>query len=237
VLVRDLLRRHLEVQPLYVRAGMRWETAEIAALKAFLRALRSPRRLRPLAVIDVPMSDLYGRHWSTGGGDVPGYRAANESIYLPGRNLALLSKAATFCVLRGIPVLAIGVLGSNPFPDATPGFFRAIRRALSLGLDSPIRIVMPYRSLSKEEVIRRGRDLPLQLTLSCARPTGGRHCGVCTKCAERARAFRRAGIRDPTRYAAGPGAAGPASTATSRGAPATRARTTRVAPKKATSVR
>src|SRR5262245_2827470 len=82
VLVRDLLRRHLEVQPLYVRAGMRWETAEIAALKAFLRALHARRRLRRLVVIDVPMSDLYGRHWSTGGGVVPGYRAANDSVYL-----------------------------------------------------------------------------------------------------------------------------------------------------------
>lgn len=237
VLVRDLLRGHPEVQPLYVRAGMRWEKAEIAALKTFLRALRAGHRLRPLAVIDVPMADLYGRHWSTGGGEPPGYRAASDSVYLPGRNLALLAKAATFCALRGIPVLATGVLGSNPFPDATPAFFRALRRALALGLDAPIRIVIPYRSLSKEEVIRRGRGLPLHLTLSCARPRGGRHCGVCTKCAERVRAFRRAGVADRTRYAAGPGAAGSASTARSRGSPATRDRTTRVAPKKATSVR
>jgi len=236
VLLRDLLRRGLSVQPLYVRSGLRWEKDEIAMLRKFLRALRS-KRLRSLAVIDVPMADLYGRHWSTGGRGTPGFRAGDESVYLPGRNIALLSKAATFCAMRGIPTLALGVLNLNPFPDGTPEFFRVLGRALGLGLDASIRIETPYRALAKDKVIRRGRDLPLDLTLSCSRPKNGRHCGLCAKCAERLHAFRRAGVRDRTRYAAGPGAVGSAPAATSRGSPAKLARTTRVAPKKATRVR
>src|SRR5439155_5540640 len=103
--LRDLLRRGVLVQPLYVRSGVRWERDEIAVLRKFLRALRS-NRLRSLAIIDVPMADLYGRHWSTGGRGTPGFRAGDESVYLPGRNIALLSKAATFCAMRGIPTLA-----------------------------------------------------------------------------------------------------------------------------------
>jgi 7-cyano-7-deazaguanine synthase len=236
VLLRDMLRRGLTVQPLYVRSGLRWEKDEIAVLKKFLKALRS-KRLRSLAIIDVPMADLYGRHWSTGGRGTPGLRAGDESVYLPGRNIALLSKAAVFCAMRGIPVLAIGVLNLNPFPDGKPGFFRVLGTALGLGLDAPIRIETPYRALAKDEVIRRGRDLPLDLTLSCARPKQGGHCGLCVKCAERLHAFRRAGVRDRTRYAAGPGAVGSAPTANSRGSAAKRSRTRRVAPKKATRVR
>jgi len=235
VLLRDLLRRGLSVQPLYVRSGLRWEKDEIAMLRKFLRALRS-KRLRSLAVIDVPMADLYGRHWSTGGRGTPGFRAGDESVYLPGRNIALLSKAATFCAMRGIPTLALGVLNLNPFPDGTPEFFRV--------LGEPWASVSTHRSgsrllsrLAKDKVIRRGRDLPLDLTLSCSRPKNGRHCGLCAKCAERLHAFRRAGVRDRTRYAAGPGAVGSAPAATSRGSPAKLARTTRVAPKKATRVR
>src|SRR3989442_4847913 len=144
VLLSDLLRRNLTVQPLFVRAGMRWEAREIEVLRRFLRVLRS-KRLRPLALINLPMADLYGRHWSTTGRGTPGFHAANESVYLPGRNLALLSKAATFCAIRGIPLLATGILDSNPFPDATPAFFRALETALRLGLDAPIRIETPYR--------------------------------------------------------------------------------------------
>ncbi|HKB06997.1 MAG TPA: 7-cyano-7-deazaguanine synthase [Candidatus Polarisedimenticolia bacterium] len=233
VLLWDLLRRRLTVRPLYVRAGMRWEAQELEVLRAFLRRIRS-RRLLPLAVIEVPMSDLYGRHWSTTGARVPGLRAANESVYLPGRNLALLSKAATYCAMKGIRLLATGVLDSNPFPDATPAFFRALQTALRLGLDAPIRIETPYRGLSKEEVIRRGRGLPLDLTLSCARPRRRRHCGRCTKCAERILAFRRSGVPDPTDYGRRPGDAGSAPGTLSREPAARRARTMRVAPKKAT---
>jgi 7-cyano-7-deazaguanine synthase len=236
VLLHDLLRRGLSVQPLYVRAGLIWEKNEISALRRLLGALRS-RRLLALVVVDVPMADLYGRHWSTGRRPAPGYFTPDERVYMPGRNLALMSKAATFCALRGIPSLASGILDGNPFPDATPRFFRALERALSLGLDAPIRIRTPFRSLSKAAVIRRGRGLPLDLTLSCARPRRGRHCGRCSKCRERVHAFRDAGVRDPTRYAAGPGVEESASVAMAGESVAARARTTRVAPEKATRVR
>ncbi len=218
VLLRDASRVYRSVQPLYIRAGMLWEPVEIRFLRRFLRALRS-RRIRPLAAIEMPMADLYGDHWSTSGRRPPGFGAGDASVYLPGRNIALLSKAATFCALRRIPVILSGILNGNPFPDGTPRFFRAMERALSAGLGRAIAIRTPYRRIGKAAVIRRGRDLPLHLTFSCISPgRGGLHCGNCCKCAERTWAFGRAGVPDPTVYAGGPGAL------------AKRARTTRVAP-------
>ena len=236
VLLRYFARRYRRVQPLYVRGGLLWEKAEIGSLRAFLRAVRSPRIL-PLAFIDVPMADLYAGHWSTTGRRTPGFHAGDASIYLPGRNLALLSKAGTFCALRRIPVLGSGILNLNPFPDGTPGFFRAMQEALRRGLGVPIRILTPFRGLAKHDVIRRGRGLPLEITVSCANPRRGRHCGRCCKCAERAWAFQRAGVPDRTDYAGGPGAAVPASSGTSLRPAAWRDRTTRVAPKKTTRAR
>ena len=133
---------------------------------------------------------------------MPGARAALSSNYLPGRNLLLASLAAVHCARMRIPELALALLADNPFPDATAAFLTNLGRVASQALDHPITVRAPFRRLAKEAVIRRGRNLPLALTLSCASPRGLRHCGACTKCAERHRAFARSGVPDPTTYVA-----------------------------------
>ena len=205
VLVGVLARRQ-EVHPVYVRCGLAWERAEEAALRRFLRALGARResRLAPLVRLELPLAPLYGPgHWSVSGRGVPGARAALASNYLPGRNLLLGSLAAVHCARARIPALALALLGDNPFPDATTGFLRTFGRCATRALGAPIRVRAPFRRLGKDAVIRLGHDLPLGLTLSCARPRGLRHCGRCTKCAERRAAFARAGVADPTTYAGG----------------------------------
>ncbi len=61
-----------------------------------------------------------------------------------------------------------------PFPDATPEFFGAMARAMSLGLGRALAIATPLVHLHKEDVIRLGRELgvPLELTMSCMNPGG-----------------------------------------------------------------
>ena len=120
--------------------------------------------------------------------------------------MILLSKAAIYCVQHGIGRIALGPLAGNPFPDATPQFFDAMARAMSLGLAHDIRIDAPFATKEKSDVIKMGVELgiPLELTLSCMNPRGGLHCGMCSKCRERRDAFNEAGIDDPTRYAVQP---------------------------------
>lgn len=204
VLLRETLKRHRTVQPLYVRAGMAWEKVERRALGGLLRRLRHPR-LRPLRTIEVPMGDLLASHWSASGRGGPGYDDGDASVFIPGRNIALFSKAATFCALERIPVLVSGILSANPFPDGSPRFLRAIARALALGLGARFTIRTPFRRLTKDRVVRLGRDLPLHLTFSCISPVRGRHCGDCCKCKERIDAFAEAGVADRTHYATGSG--------------------------------
>jgi len=200
VLVGVLARDH-EVHPLYVRCGLAWERAEQAALRRFLHALGG--RVRPLVRVDLPLGPLYGAgHWSVSGRGVPGRRAGLASNYLPGRNLLLGSLAAVHCARRRIPAIALALLADNPFPDATPRFLTDLGRVAGRALGMRLRVRAPFRRLTKADVIRRGRDLPLAQTLSCARPRGLRHCGTCTKCAERQRAFAAARVPDPTRYVA-----------------------------------
>jgi 7-cyano-7-deazaguanine synthase len=195
------------VQPIYVSAGLAWEAAERAAVEAFLRAAELSA-VRPLASLAVDMRDIYAAtHWSVTGRP-PGYHTPDEDVYLPGRNIVLLGKAAILCASAGIERLAIGTLDHNPFPDATPEFRAAMGEALSLGLGHPLRIEAPYARLSKSDVITRGvqAHVPLALTLSCMNPIAAsagfpRHCGLCSKCRERHDAFLAAGVDDPTDYA------------------------------------
>ena len=131
---------------------------------------------------------------------MPDADSPDEAVYLPGRNVLLLSKALVWCHLHDVPALALAVLAANPFPDATPEFFAAFAEAVSRAVGGRVRVETPYAHLSKTEVLRRGRHLPLGLTFSCIAPVGGRHCGRCNKCAERRRAFVAAGIDDATEY-------------------------------------
>ena len=186
-LLGQMARQGRDVHPLFIRAGMTWEAAELHALRRFLAHMPATlsRRIHALKILPVGMNRLYGAHWSTTGRGVPGWRATDSSVYLPGRNIMLLSMAGIYAATIGVPAVAIGTLSANPFPDGTASFFRSISRALSTGLGFPLRIETPFRRLSKESIIRRFGDLPLELSFSCSNPKGRRVCGVCAKCRER----------------------------------------------------
>jgi 7-cyano-7-deazaguanine synthase len=201
VLCVDLLRDHSKVIPIYIRGGLRWEQVELTAAETFLAAVRAPR-MEPLVVLDEPVRDVYGRHWSTEGAEVPGGETADDAVYLPGRNVLLTVKAAVWCRLRNVYELALGCLGSNPFPDSTPEFFRDLESVLSRAMAGAPRLTRPFAKLDKRAVVLRGSRMPLHLTFSCIHPVDGLHCGSCNKCAERRLGFRDAGITDRTRYAA-----------------------------------
>ena len=180
------------VWPIHVRAGLAWEAAEARTIARLLHAPPFAGRIEPLTTLTVDMRDVYpASHWAVEGRP-PAYNTPDEDVYLEGRNVVLTSKAAVWCARHGVSRIALGPLAGNPFPDATPEFFEAMSRALSLGLGSPIALAAPLAGLHKEDVIKLGLELgvPLELTLSCMNPTeGDRPCGRCSKCRERDDAF------------------------------------------------
>jgi 7-cyano-7-deazaguanine synthase len=187
------------IQPIYVSTGLAWEREEQEMAERYLTAFAATASIAPLASLTVDMRDVYpSTHWAVRG-QAPGYDTPDEDVYLEGRNIVLLSKASVFMARNHISRIMIGPLAGNPFPDATPQFFDAMARALSMGLDAPISIEAPFAAMKKAEVIRLGRSLgvPFELTLSCMQPKNGRHCGRCSKCRERIEAFREAGATDP----------------------------------------
>ena len=200
ILLGYLLRQNRRVQPFYVRTGVVWEEEELRSIECYMDALASPL-LENLVALDLPLVDIYGDHWSVTGHGTPDAASEDRAVYLPSRNALLILKAAVWCQLHGVGQLALGVLNTNPFADATEEFFRSLESALNCDPSGRVRIARPLAGLNKRQVMRLGRGLPLELTFSCISPVGGLHCGQCNKCSERLAAFRLVGRHDATRYA------------------------------------
>jgi 7-cyano-7-deazaguanine synthase len=189
-------------QPLYVSVGLAWEHDELAATQALLAARPFADTVRPLVPLRFDMTDVYPPdHWAVRG-EAPGYDTPDEDVYLEGRNIVLLAKAAVFMARHGLARVMIGPLAGNPFPDASASFFASMSHALATGLAKPLEIEAPLSNMHKADVIRLGVSLgiPLELTLSCMQPVDGLHCGRCSKCRERRNGFGDAGQDDRTRY-------------------------------------
>jgi 7-cyano-7-deazaguanine synthase len=198
ILVANQAEQGREVNPVYIRFGLAWEQIEEAHLRRFLDALPGHEGIRPLTVLDLPIADVYGAHWSVSGENTPDDTTPDEAVYLPGRNLLLLAKTTIWCALHGVGRIALGTLQGNPFTDSTPGFLSGMAGLASMALSHEIEVVTPFSGLSKAEVLTLGRRLPLGHTFSCVAPVGESHCQTCNKCAERRKAFAEAGIEDRT---------------------------------------
>lgn len=123
--------------------------------------------------------------------------------YVPARNTIFLAFALAFAEVRGAFDLGIGVnaIDYSGYPDCRPEFIAAFERVANLatraGVESGhIRLHTPLQELSKAQIVRLGRELgvDLSLTISCYDPAAdGTPCGRCDACELRARGFAEAG--------------------------------------------
>jgi 7-cyano-7-deazaguanine synthase len=133
-----------------------------------------------------------------GSGEIP-------TSYVPFRNAHFLSIATSWAEVIRAGRIYIGAVAedSSGYPDCRPEFYAAFQRVIDLGTkpETKVEIKTPVISLTKSQIISRGKDLgaPLQLTWSCYQATE-LACGECDSCALRLRAFREAGINDPLGY-------------------------------------
>ena len=190
----------MRVQPVYISTGLVWETQEHQAAARFAASLENTRGI---VTLTMDMRDVYpASHWALRG-EAPAFDTPDTDVYLEGRNVVLLSKAATYMASIGSSRVWLGTLSDNPFPDGNRTFFDAMQRALSIGLGRDIVVETPFAAMHKADVIRLGASLGVKFerTLSCMQPEDGLHCGRCSKCRERRDAFSEAGIEDPADYA------------------------------------
>jgi 7-cyano-7-deazaguanine synthase len=200
ILLADMVNHKFpKVWPIFIQCGLYWEKTELNYLKKFITAIEAPN-LCELVVLDIPVSDLYKDHWSLTGINVPDTESPDEAVFLPGRNVLLTAKSLLWCNLNQVKSLSLAVLESNPFPDATDSFFLGMEQTINESVSGNVKLLRPYAGMHKTDVLKLGREAPLEYTFSCIYPTNGIHCGKCNKCAERKNGFINASMKDPTSY-------------------------------------
>ncbi len=127
-----------------------------------------------------------------------------KSTIVPNRNAIFLSIAVGSAVSTGAGSVLFGAHHSDRgvYPDCRAEFVEAFQSAERLATDMPeLRVEAPYAALDKADIVKLGAGLgvPFGLAWSCYKG-GDVHCGVCSSCRERKRAFAGAGVTDPTEY-------------------------------------
>lgn len=116
---------------------------------------------------------------------------AND-LYIPYRNVLLLTIAASFAQTLGISNVYSAFINSNHAKeiDCSSSFFDRLEDLLSDY--GSVKIEMPFRNMSKYEVAKLGIELnaPIGATFSCqASPVIP--CGACPNCVDRLNAMKQ----------------------------------------------
>ena len=182
--------------------GSKHNARELAAAEAICRELEIPDLIIPLAFIGKYFrSDLL---LSGGEMQLGDYSEENmSSTVVPFRNGIMLSILAGLAESRDLQqVLIANHFGDHAiYPDCRESFVKPMGEAITAGTSNGVKLVAPYTTLTKAEIVARGTRLgvPYGKTYSCYQG-GERHCGRCGTCRERHDAFVANGLEDPTLY-------------------------------------
>jgi len=154
---------------------------------------------------------------------IPNPQSPIPVTYVPARNTIFLSFGLAWAEVLEAEDIVIGAnaVDYSGYPDCRPAYLKAFEDMANLATKASVegklrfRIRAPLLFLTKKEIIRKGRDLGLDysLTWSCYDPQPGKAqsedfrlpnfrtiyvpCEKCDSCIFRAKGFAEAGIQDP----------------------------------------
>ena len=123
--------------------------------------------------------------------------------YVPNRNMIMLSIAVAWAEERGAEEVYYGAQKHDLYSywDTTEDFVDSMNRVIQLNRMKPIRIVAPFINMSKSEILSIGLKLGVDYSKTTSCYNGrDKACGTCPTCAERLKAFRDLGMKDPIPY-------------------------------------
>lgn len=183
-----LLDKGVSFVPLFINYGQHCAGTEYETLMSVMPPATRDR------VCTVNMADVY-RGTSSRLIDEPDLWKDNmegDPLYLPYRNLLLLSVGAAFAQSRGYDALYAAFINSNHAKeiDCSAQFFA--RLGGMLADYGTVRVEMPFRDLSKAEVAKIGvaLNVPIAATFSC-QAASKIPCGACPNCVDRLNALKQ----------------------------------------------
>lgn len=141
----------------------------------------------------------------------------DRSVYIPGLKAVSLLCLLSLAERLGISSVLLGNTKGDScreiipqikalihqVRDDHPDGIRGIERLYEFLYGAGLKVVLPFVSMRKSEVVVLGQSLgvPFESTCSCPGPTGRYyHCGVCPTCLFRRAAFSEAKISDPAKF-------------------------------------
>jgi 7-cyano-7-deazaguanine synthase len=183
-----LVAKKIEFYPLFVNYGQHCMETELKSLKKVL-PLNSLDRLE---ILDI--STIYAGSSSRliNAADLWKDQISADDLYLPYRNLLLLTLAAIVAQKNKFDIVFSGFINSNHAKeiDCSNDFFNALEGILKDY--GSVKIEMPFRHLSKFEVAQIGINLeaPIGSTFSC-QASPDVPCGACPNCVDRLEALKK----------------------------------------------
>jgi 7-cyano-7-deazaguanine synthase len=126
-----------------------------------------------------------------------------KSVWVPARNTVFCSIALSYAESIKAEIIIVGwdYEEAVTFPDNSKEYLESFNKTIHYGSFDDIEIKAPLIDMTKKEIVEKGKeiDAPMELSYSCYAGTD-KHCGLCESCKRRKRAFRQAGLDDPTEY-------------------------------------
>ncbi len=204
-----------EIESLTFRYGSKEEVSSLRCASSIAKragiANHHVMELEALRRIASGHSSLVGRSGNIPPGLDGPDMAATKAVWVPARNLVMVSMAASLSeTLRGDVDIVVGYdeEEARTFPDNSKRFVGNINLALEDAvMQKRVRVVAPLIDLGKRDIVALSQQLgaPVEMSCSCYQPKGFSgdrpiHCGVCQSCILRNRGFLSAGVEDPTIY-------------------------------------
>jgi len=202
------LSRYARVETVGFDYGQR-HAVELAQRGPILEALAGladwAGRLGPDTIISLPALARLSETALTRESAIAFAAGGLPNTFVPGRNLLFLAYAAALAYRRGIATLVGGMCETDysGYPDCRQATIAAMGTALSLGLDTPIRIETPLMAIDKAGTwvladALGGRalvDIVIEKSHTCYlgdrthRHAWGYGCGECPACTLRAKGY------------------------------------------------
>lgn len=185
-LAYSLIAQGIDFMPLFINYGQHSSNTELTTLREVL-----PARFREkIEVVDVSAVYRGSSSRLVVAPDLWRERVEDEDLFLPQRNLLILSIGAAFAESRGMTKVYAGFIETHRAPgaDCCDPFFEIMDRLMHQS--GQVEIVLPLRRLSKAEVAQLGVKVgaPIGQTFSCL-AAAAIPCGACPNCVDRLQAI------------------------------------------------